>query len=353
MEGTAMKKPVNLKAVAAIVLGVCAVAAVGIGAAVNSARQKALQAQAEAAALAEAAHQEAVAAAAMAYREEEAVFSDLVADGQVICALNASDLSQTYHQQWEEEQAAVAAMGATTWAMPTGKFNAAAYTGSTGAGNIGYWKRQNDDVIGWLRVPGTNIDYPIVQNLYDVNYYTKKGYDKQYSFNGVIWTNPGTKTSDSPSGLSPNTVIYGHNWTNYGGSPRIGNPKDIVFAQLNTYHWLSVAQSYPYFYYSTAEGGQFTVKIFAVFYTELAFAYNGPGGNIPYIIEEARRRSRFTFDVDVDSSDKLVTLSTCTRAYGPTSNQRFVVMGRLLRPGEKIEPVDIAYNPNHKQPSVW
>ena len=105
--------------------------------------------------------------------------------------------------------------------------------------------------------------------------------------------------------------------------------------------------------YSTAEGGQFTVKIFACFYTELAFIYNGPEGNMDYIIKEAQRRSRHTFDVDVNSSDKIVTLSTCTRAYGQTSNQRFVVMGRLLRPGETVGPVAISANLNHKQPSVW
>ena len=259
-----------------------------------------------------------------------------------------------YHQQWEEQQKALPTAGTVTWVSPaTGTFNAAAYTGSTGAANIPYWKRQNDDVVGWLRVPGTNIDWPIVQNLYDVNYYTKKGYDKQYSFNGVIWTNPGTRTSASASGLSSNTVIYGHNWTNCTASPRVGYSGDVMFAQLTGYHWLSMAQSYPYFYYSTAEGGQFTVKIFACFYTELAFIYNDPEGNMDYIIKEAQRRSRHTFDVDVNSSDKIVTLSTCTRAYGQTSNQRFVVMGRLLRPGETVGPVAISANLNHKQPSVW
>ena len=95
------------------------------------------------------------------------------------------------------------------------------------------------------------------------------------------------------------------------------------------------------------------MKIFACFYTELAFIYNGPEGNMDYIIKEAQRRSRHTFDVDVNSSDKIVTLSTCTRAYGQTSNQRFVVMGRLLRPGETVGPVAISANLNHKQPSVW
>ena len=63
-------------------------------------------------------------------------------------------------------------------------------------------------------------------------------------------------------------------WTNYSAAPRVGYSGDVMFAQLTAYHWLSMAQSYPYFYYSTVEGGEFPVKIFACFYTELAFQYN-------------------------------------------------------------------------------
>ncbi len=328
----------------------CLVAGVAAGA-VTTAQAKQRAAEAEAAALA---RQEAVATAAVVCAQEEQAFADLISDGQAVASANASQLAQTFHDQWEERrQAATATNANTSWSSPaTGVFNASAY-GSSGADKIAYWRGVNSDVVGWLRVPGTNIDWPIVQNVYDVNYYTHLGYDKQYSYNGVIWTTPSTRTSASESGLSSNTVIYGHNWTNYGASPRIGYSGDVMFAQLTGYHWLSMAQSYPYFYYSTAEGGEFTVKIFACFYTELAFNYIASEGDMSYIINEARRRSRHSFDVDVNASDKIVTLSTCTRAYGKTSNQRFVVMGRLLRPGESIGPVTVTSNPNHKQPSVW
>ena len=319
-----------------------------------AADQRKQKREAEAAAL----HQEAVEAAAMAYAQEEALFTELAADSQAVASVNASNLAQTFHDQLEERRQAAVATSASTgggggWTSPaTGSFNASAY-GSSGAANIAYWRGVNSDVVGWLRVPGTNIDWPVVQNTQDVNYYTHLGYDKQYSYNGVIWTNPSTRTSASASGLSSNKVIYGHNWTNYSAAPRVGYSGDVMFAQLTAYHWLSMAQSYPYFYYSTVEGGEFPVKIFACFYTELAFQYNVAEGDMNYIISEARRRSRHSFDVDVNSSDKIVTLSTCTRAYGQTSNQRFVVMGRLLRPGESIGPVTVTSDPNHKQPSVW
>jgi len=212
------------------------------------------------------------------------------------------------------------------------------------------WRRTvNDDIRGWIRVPGTNINYAVCYHP-DVDYYTHRGYYKESSYMGVIWTNGNTKFGTS-SQISNNTVLYGHNWTNVSANPRIASPNDQMFAQLTGYHHLSVAQANPYIYYST-EDANMTFKIFACFYTELGFNYISTSGG-QNIIDEAIRRSRHKFDVDVNSSDKILTLSTCTRAYGQTSNQRFVVMARLLRPGETVSPYSITSRPNHKQPSVW
>ena len=280
-------------------------------------------------------------------------------DSALVLSARAAQLSQDYQADWEarmEEAASTQASGPVVpaWSYASGVFEASAYNGYTGQDQIAYWKSINSDTIGWLRIPGTNISHPIVQNTQDVNYYTSRGYYKEPSYYGVIWTNPNT-TSGSYSELSPNTVLYGHNWTNYSASPRVAYAGDIMFGQLTGYHYLSTAQSYPYFYYSTPKE-EFTVVIFACFYTEEAFQYNqtyGAGGDMNYTINEARARSRHTFDVDVNASDKIVTLSTCTRAYGATSNQRFVVMGRVLRPGETVGPVTVTSNYNHKQPSVW
>ncbi|MEG0752660.1 MAG: sortase [Angelakisella sp.] len=233
----------------------------------------------------------------------------------------------------------------------SGVFEASAY-GYTAQDKLSYWQSVNNDTIGYLYIPGTNISHAVVQNTSDVNYYTKRGYDKQSSYYGVLWTNPDTNSSGSSANMSSNTVIYGHNWTNYSSNPRIRSSNDIMFGQLTSYHHLAMAKSYPYFYYSTAQEAM-TFKIFACFYAEPAFGYNQTEGNTQYIVEEALRRSRHDFNVDVSGSDKIITLSTCTRAYGATSNQRFVVMGRLLRPGESITPVDVVANPNHKQPNVW
>ena len=290
------------------------------------------------------AHQQAVAAAATLRLEQQDLVRELEAESAAANQVKASALSKEYRDAYDAAQAKSGqGAPAVVWTPPG--FNASIY-GYTGVDQLPYYQSINSDTVGWLRVPGTNINHAVVQNTQDVNYYTAKGYDKGYSYYGVIWTNPSTTTSSS------NTVLYGHNWTNYSAAPRIGYSGDIMFAQLTGYHYLSMAQSYPYIYYSTP-GDQGTYVIFACFYTEPAFQYNVAEGDMNYIINEARARSRHTFNVDVNASDKLLTLSTCTRAYGATSNQRFVVMARRLRPGETITEVGVTSNPGHKQPSVW
>lgn len=231
--------------------------------------------------------------------------------------------------------------------VPAG-MDSSAYTGLSATGKVSAWQSTNSDVVGWLKIPGTNINYPVVYHN-DVNYYLNLGYYKEPSRNGVIWANPGTTFGSS---LAPNTTLYGHNWTNISSSPRVGSPNDVMFAQLTGYHHLSTAQRYPYIYFSTASNDM-TFKIFAAFYTDLSFDYISPYPSVSSLVSEAKNRSRHTFDVDVDSSDKILTLSTCTRAYGRTANQRFVVMARLLRPGESTTSYSITANPGHKQPNVW
>lgn len=290
-------------------------------------------------------------------------------DAALLAQQNAATLAtlQQQEQQLREEAAKAAAKtpAATgtagsnapktpaTPAAPVGQFNAAAYAGGySGTSKVSYWKGVNSDTMGYLYIPGTNISTPILLNTQDVNYYTNRDVYGNYVKGGAVaWTNPNTNAASTVSGMSPNTVIYGHNWTNYSANPRIGSGSDVYFAQLTGYHHLSMAKSYPYFYFALPDE-TVTFKIFATFYTELAFNYIATEGG-DYIINEAMNRSRHNFNVDVNSGDKIITLSTCTRAYGSTNNQRFVVMGRALRPGESATEVNVVSNPNHKQPSVW
>ncbi|MEG1965582.1 MAG: class B sortase, partial [Oscillospiraceae bacterium] len=222
--------------------------------------------------------------------------------------------------------------------------------GTSGAENIPYWKTKNSDVIGWLRIPNTNIDFPVVVGP-DSLYYNEKGYDKETSKNGVIWadsaTNFGTRNQ-----ISQNTVLYGHNWTNYSSTPHIGRPQDIMFAQLTGFHHLDFAKNTPYIYYST-ESEEMVWKVFASLYTETKWNYleaDAGSGYMQSLISKAKTKSMHNYNVDVNANDKILTLSTCTRAYGQRNDQRFVVMARLVRKGEAIDEVSVTANANFETP---
>ncbi|MEG1875484.1 MAG: class B sortase [Angelakisella sp.] len=276
-----------------------------------------------------------------------------------------SDIQLVYRQEQEEaarlaaeekakaEAAAAKANKPAPPPAPTVKFDLANY-GDSGQNQLSYWKGINSDTIGYLRIPGFNISHAVVQNRQDVNYYTNRNYDKSYQKGtyGVLWTNTDTNSAGYSSNMSSNTVIYGHNWNNWRKSVQVLNPNNRMFDQLASYHFIDVARAFPYFYYSTSEEVM-TFKLFAIFYTEPSFNYIQTEGNTQGIIEEALRRTQFNFDTPVNGSDKIITLSTCTRMYGATGNQRFVVMGRLLRPGESITPVTVTNNYGHKEPDVW
>ena len=132
--------------------------------------------------------------------------------------------------------------GSQTTASNWGTFDPST-VGSSGKANIASWKAKNSDVVGWLRIPNTNINYPVVVGP-DNLYYSAKGYDKNYSYYGVIWADSDTKFGTS-SQISQNTVLYGHNWTNYTANPFIARASDIMFGQLPSFHYLNFCKNTP------------------------------------------------------------------------------------------------------------
>jgi sortase B len=127
-----------------------------------------------------------------------------------------------------------------------------------------------------------------------------------------------------------------------------------MFGQLTSYHHLNFAKSHPYIYYSTADQ-EMSWVVFAAFYTDVNFNYIIPSpddAGLTTIINNAKARSRHIFNVSVSSADKILTLSTCTRAYGQSDRQRFVVMARLMHAGETFVPIDVVPNPRPVLPTL-
>lgn len=88
-------------------------------------------------------------------------------------------------------------------------------------------KEINKDIIGWIKIEGTNINYPILKS--NDLYYLKHTYDKKYNSNGSIFT------LDLYPFKNKVTTIYGHNMKNNLMFSELGKylDKDFLYSHRN------------------------------------------------------------------------------------------------------------------------
>lgn len=173
------------------------------------------------------------------------------------------------------------------------------------------------DIIGWLTLPDTAINYPVTQTD-DNEYYLHHLYDGTYNKTGCLFADYENQEDFSDR----NTIIYGHNM-------RDGS----MFAVLNEYDEQSYYDGHPQMYLVTPGGG-YVVEIFTAFVAKPSesgsdtspwrLSFKDDGAYTTWLSEMAGR-SVIETDVTVTSSDKVLTLSTCT----PGGASRFIVMGKL------------------------
>ena len=68
---------------------------------------------------------------------------------------------------------------------------------------------KNPDCIGWLRINGTKIDYPVMQTKDNPQYYLRRDFNKQYSYMGTPFMD-----SRCDVNYDNNLIVYGHNMKN-------------------------------------------------------------------------------------------------------------------------------------------
>ena len=199
------------------------------------------------------------------------------------------------------------------WQVGVGSASNPGYSGAVGAYSL-----QSKTVAAHLTVQGTNVvDRPVWQCTGNTNYYT----------NGSVTWAAGSANLRSGA-LSQNTVIYGHNWNNCFAPFKRTGPE---FESLMAYTYQDFVSQNQYIYLTT-NSGVHTFKVFAVCFTkDLNFYINCNGIDVASVAARAKSMSLFDFGVSVGSSDKIITLSTCTRYYqGLGANQRFIIMGKLV-----------------------
>ena len=185
----------------------------------------------------------------------------------------------------------------------------------------------NHDLIGWLTIPGTVIDYPVVQTE-DSQYYLEHDFYGNSNMNGQIILD----SNADPYTPSYNLVISGHHMQNgsmFGDLPEYRNKNYWEKRKFVEFDTLMARKQY---------------VIFAVFYSadydedEEGFRYNA---DIQYRLdtrhwlEEIEENKLYDTGIDVAYGDEFITLTTCNRVLH--KNGRFVVVCRRIREGETFE----------------
>lgn len=171
------------------------------------------------------------------------------------------------------------------------------------------------DVVGWLTIPGTQIDYPFVQGE-DNDEYLRADLDHNYLVSGTLFLDEQAQ----PDFTDFNTVIYGHHMKNesmFGSLPQFR--KSDVFAQYPT----GILQL-PY--------DNYELEIFASVLTHRydSVIYNGQQSTAEEkqaFLDYVREKASQYREIEAGVEDHFVTLSTCSYEF---SDARTVLVARLV-----------------------
>ena len=181
-------------------------------------------------------------------------------------------------------------------------------------------KEQNDDIYAWIRVPGTEVDHPVLQSsdTEPEDFYLNHDINKKYKFAGSIYSQR-INLSDF---TDANTVLYGHNMCD----------NKTMFSSLLRYRKKAFFDENRYIYIYTP-GHILTYTIYAAYrYDNRHILYSFDCNNREVFEEyvEITKNPKTTIknirdDIDVTADDRIITLSTCIT----NDNYRYLIQGVL------------------------
>ncbi len=159
--------------------------------------------------------------------------------------------------------------------------------------------KKNSDTVGWIKIDGTKVNYPIVQ-ANDNDYYLSHAFNKTSNQGGWIFADYRVNFKE----FGKNTIIYGHNMNNktmFGSVPNM-----LYNSYLNNSSNYFIKISTPY---SNSIWKVFSIYTISpeVYYLKTNFK-SEPYDNF---LNTLKSRSVYNFGIDVTTDDKILTLSTC------------------------------------------
>lgn len=175
----------------------------------------------------------------------------------------------------------------------------------------------NDDVVGWIYLEDTHVNYPIVRGD-DNDYYLNRLYDRTGNGSGSIFMD----YRNSGDFTDRNNVIYGHRMNN-----------GTMFADITKYTNHGFFDEHPYFLIMTPDAN-YKMEVFSAYVANVTYpswdlSFTGDEQFLTWI-EGIEARTYFERDMEFTAEDRVVTLSTCAYEF---ENARFVVHG-ILREAE-------------------
>lgn len=176
---------------------------------------------------------------------------------------------------------------------------------------------QNSDMVGWISIAGTTINYPVMQTPDNPNYYLKHNFEKEYSDLGVPYMQEDCSISDSD-----NLIIYGHH---------IKGQK--MFGALEDYKSQSFYEEHKTIQFDTlTERGEYEIiaVIKTVAYSSEGFRYYDfvkaeSEADFTAYLDKCKELALYDTGVSAKYGDKLITLSTCEYS---ANNGRLVVVAK-------------------------
>lgn len=172
----------------------------------------------------------------------------------------------------------------------------------------------NKDTVGWIKLEGTNINYPIVQSN-DNEYYLNRAFDLTENSAGWVFAD----YRNNVNLFDRNLIIYGHSRLD---GTMFGTLKNII-----TNGWLDNSENHMVKLSTLTENSVW--QVFSVYKIPVTTDYLRVSFNDSSFLEFGQmllNRSEHDFDTHITSTDKILTLSTCS-----TGNNRVVMHAKLIK----------------------
>ena len=179
------------------------------------------------------------------------------------------------------------------------------------------WKglqERNSDVVAWIYVPGTVIDYPVMHGATN-DTYLHHSYDKTYNASGSIFIDERNQRNYA----DPVTILYGHHMAS-----------GAMFATLEWWQLGSYREEHPVMWLLTPDQ-DYKVELYSA-YTTSAYSdtYEIPvaGSDPSNYIWKAENSSDWHINPDLDPNDHYIVMSICAYVF---EDARSVLHGKLMQ----------------------